>query len=112
MGREKESGGKYARAHPDNYPRGVSAEIDETIRPRLLGAEVTKVKKRLQDSLHTLFPPLGAILQWLHPLELWQIPRLCCKTSHHSTSRWTLPLYPPLATRPLCSNARVKVLII
>ncbi|MBW4607410.1 MAG: NACHT domain-containing protein [Hassallia sp. WJT32-NPBG1] len=39
-----------AKQQPEETP----AEIDPTIRPRLLEAETTKVKKRLHDSLHNL----------------------------------------------------------
>jgi DNA polymerase III delta prime subunit len=41
---------QQVRQQPEEAP----AEIDPTIRPRLLEAEATKVKKRLHDSLHNL----------------------------------------------------------
>jgi GTPase SAR1 family protein len=84
-------------------PEDVIANIDPTIRPRLLDAEETKVKKRLRDSLHNLL-----MLDLLHaeqPQEVGRNPlqTLSLQTTYTITANNT-------TSQPQASDRVVDVL--
>ncbi|AKG20747.1 NACHT domain-containing protein [Calothrix sp. 336/3] len=65
-------------------PEDAPANIDPTIRPRLLDAEETKVKQRLRDSLHNLL-----MLDLLHEEQPQQVGRNPLQTLYTITANNT-----------------------
>jgi DNA polymerase III delta prime subunit len=74
---------QQVRQQPEEAP----AEIDPTIRPRLLDAEATKVKKRLHDSLHNLL--MLDLMRQEQPQQVGRNPlqTLCTVSVNNTTSQ-------------------------